>query len=152
VQPGAADPELAALHHWRAAGLDYDAVSYRLRHDSQFRLEMMAAAKYQIPHSQFIRWSDADRAYAIGYALFEGARCSKCGTHPDDWGAELEEDPPAEVELGRCYGCQAVETHWAAVQERAKDQGGARALAGVTPHLVRKDNLAAWLGQIEGAG
>lgn len=55
--------------------------------------------------SDFLRWEPADQDAALEWAAHEAARCSGCGTHPQDWA----ENPHAHhAHLGdQCPGCLA---------------------------------------------
>lgn len=145
----AADFETAAAHRGRQT-TDYTAVVYRLRHDHQFRMEMQAAQALGLGHTQFLALEPQDQAKAIGWLIFDGQRCGKCGTHPHDWPLERETDEVFTVEFDRCRACEALENAWADVNAQAGSQAGAdRALRGVKPRLVPNDDLARWIGQLD---
>jgi len=54
-----------------------------------------------IPLSAFLGWSRLDQEAALGWAAHEAARCSQCGTHPDD-------TETAHPHLRMCDGCRKL--------------------------------------------
>lgn len=56
-----------------------------------------------IPLSTFLRWEPDDQHAALDWAAFEGARCPKCGTHPDEW---ADDRFAYHAHLTQCKGCR----------------------------------------------
>lgn len=55
-----------------------------------------------IPHSEFLEWSQEDRAKTIAYISEQALSCSMCGTSSWEW----EENPHAYApEETHCRGC-----------------------------------------------
>lgn len=70
---------------------------------------MAVCAEYRIPHSEFLSWSEDDRAKAMWQYARERATCGSCGTRPDEWvgpdGPRLDAyEPVAQL----CHGCRAI--------------------------------------------
>lgn len=73
--------------------------------------------RFQIPHSQFLAWSEDDQDKALEFAAHQrrhrAARCPSCGTDPGDWtderGRPLAE--PAWIpEAKECHGCKVIDS------------------------------------------
>jgi hypothetical protein len=65
-------------------------------------MEMAWCSEQGIPHSEFLAWTDEDRAKQVAYLMESGERCSMCGTAPWEW----EEDRFAYEALTiKCEGC-----------------------------------------------
>jgi len=67
---------------------------------------MSVAAKYSIPHSEFMAWDSVDQAKAIAFHLHEAEKCTLCGTADWEWdpeqgGARFAYEPVEKV----CMGC-----------------------------------------------
>lgn len=72
---------------------------------------MRVCHHYQISHSEFLAWSDLDRAKALAFMIREGQRCPRDGTHPDEW--TDPDNPRIPVVTWRathkqCEGCTAI--------------------------------------------
>lgn len=61
-----------------------------------------------IPHSEFLGWSDEDRAKTLAYALEAAERCTLCGTAPWEWKENRFAYAPEEH---RCHGCYVKQTY-----------------------------------------
>jgi hypothetical protein len=51
----------------------------------------------------FLRWSPRSQEAALDWADYEGRRCQRCGTHPQDW---AEDRYAHHAHLNQCRGCQ----------------------------------------------
>jgi hypothetical protein len=79
---------------------------------------MRVARAYQVPHSTFLSWSQADRDKAIWWEVRQGETCRNCGTRPAEWDPEQGGDRRAYVaKLETCRGCQQIEARRAAIPE-----------------------------------
>jgi hypothetical protein len=59
-----------------------------------------------LPHSEFLSWSNEDRAKTVAYLLESNERCQMCGTAPWEW----DEDRNAyEPTVKQCWGCYVRE-------------------------------------------
>lgn len=60
-----------------------------------------------MPHSEFLEWSDEDRAKALAYERFISQICGMCGTATWEWdeeqgGSRFAYEPVEEI----CPGCE----------------------------------------------
>jgi hypothetical protein len=87
-----------------------------------------------LPHSVFLgrvvgpgdpAWLPSDREDALGWAAYEGRRCTSCGTHPDEW---AEDKMAYHAHLGECRGCRDKQRLGAT--EGARGDGRYVAMAG----------------------
>ena len=90
----------------------------RLRDDGELFEELAYCVPKGLPHSYFqggpSKWTQDDRDKALAYEREMHARCSGCGTRPDDW----RENPDAYVgDVEICQGCARLE------QERQNEVG-----------------------------
>lgn len=59
-----------------------------------------------IPHSEFLRWKESDQDKALAWHQREQQRCSRCGTHPEDWNTvRFPYTPMMDV----CRGCEHMD-------------------------------------------
>lgn len=73
---------------------------------------MAVAAAYQIPHSEFLAWDQADRDKAIWWHVRSREACGSCGTRRDEWNPDQGGHERAYVAAARrCKGCEAIEKH-----------------------------------------
>jgi len=56
-----------------------------------------------IPHSEFLEWSEEDRAKILAYRLNEAERCSSCGTTQFEWEENRNAYAPVEKFCPGCY-------------------------------------------------
>lgn len=68
---------------------------------------MRLCREYRIKHSEFLDWSEEDRAKAIAEYAHNAAICSMCGTAPWEWdeeqgGSKFAYEPVVEI----CPGCE----------------------------------------------
>lgn len=77
---------------------------------------MAVCHHYRIRHSEFLSWSDDDRAKAMWWMVRERQTCSGCGTRREEWiGPDDKPHLDAyEAKAQLCYGCRAI----SAEQER----------------------------------
>lgn len=83
---------------------------------------------HSLPHSEFLDWSDDDRAKVIAHLIEEGDRCQMCGTKASEWDADRFAYVP---ETHMCLGCYIQD----AAQEGIRDPSG-KSMAGTTVKLV----------------
>lgn len=89
---------------------------------------MALCRQYQIPHSRFLSWPEADQDKALAYERLLNATCSKCGTEEDIWITRDPDTgaifpilpPPLEPEQFRCFGCEITEKSLADVPSDEK--------------------------------
>ncbi len=85
----------------------------RLKRDPQLRLELDYCGPRGLPHSEFLTWSEDDQDKALAWLRAEQAKCSECGTVPEEWvagdGVRPAIPPPYEVDTMVCYGCEERE-------------------------------------------
>jgi hypothetical protein len=66
-------------------------------------LEVSYCYDQGIPHSEFLEWSDEDRAKILAYKLNEAERCSSCGTTQFEWEENQKAYAPTERFCPGCY-------------------------------------------------
>lgn len=76
-------------------------------------MEVKYCVDHAIPHSTFLSWPEEDQDKVIEYLVYEGRRCHRCGTFPDDWIDPVTkrpiDPPPHVVDSTRCHGCAALD-------------------------------------------
>lgn len=120
--------------------VDHGHWAARLRSDPLFASEMRVCREWRIPHSEFLSWSALDREKAIAYVVHESARCTECGTHPQDW--PTEDIEPFVVEGVRCFGCRATQEYMDRYRSAATLRNGEpdkAAMWGLRTRLVPKE-------------
>lgn len=87
-------------------------------------------ATHGVAHSDFLDWSDEDRAKLIAYILESRGRCSSCGTSQWEW-----DDDPFAYEAMRhvCKGCMIL---YAAEEDNDRSLGSRMVLI---PHKRAKE-------------
>lgn len=75
--------------------------------DQQLAAEMTVCEHYRIPHSEFLRWGEEDRAKAIWWRARQLSTCPSCGIRPEQADAYV-----AQTSVFRC--CQ--------IRERAEEE------------------------------
>jgi hypothetical protein len=68
-----------------------------------FAAELQYCVEHAIPHSEFLEWSDEDRAKVLAWTMEEPLRCQMCGTAEYEWeDNKFAYEPHAHV----CRGCE----------------------------------------------
>lgn len=80
---------------------------------------MAWCSNHGLPHSTLLSWSPEDRAKLMAHLLDDAARCSSCGTLPDEW---AENQWAYEAVTIMCHGCAIKE----AANEDAPDLPGTK--------------------------
>ena len=100
----------------------------RLRANQVLRAEMEAARAWSVPRSEFLRWTEDDRGYALALLALESETCDGCG-HPVAESMASENQYGYRAELVRCHAC--------AVAAKATDVDGINH-AGLRVKVVRR--------------
>jgi hypothetical protein len=75
--------------------------------DPQIRRELALCHEWGKPLSQFLRWSEQDRAWALAYAAYRDSTCPGCGTRAEEWEPDAGGDRHAyAADVHVCPGCQ----------------------------------------------
>lgn len=79
--------------------------------------------QHGIPHSEFLKWDDEDRAKALAYEIYSAQMCQMCGTAKWEWdeeqgGSRFAYEPVEEI----CPGCERKE--WARDDKDRKKPAG----------------------------
>lgn len=83
-----------------------------------------------IPHSQFLRWSDADRAAAMAWQQDQAERCPSCRVHPKD---TARGQAGFHAEAVQCLTCRQLDEARAAVPSAVKQFTHVQLLPGPPP-------------------
>lgn len=110
--------DLSVLLHASRWPINFDAITYRLRHEDRFALEMRLCNEWHMPHSVFSDWQVDDQDKALAMFVYERQRCTGCGIHPMDWPDPTEPMFTAEAEV--CPGCAETDRYQRHLQEQAE--------------------------------
>lgn len=79
---------------------------------------MAVCAEYRISHSQFLGWSESDRAKAIWWHVRQKTTCAGCGTRPEEWDETQGGDRHAYAAAKYvCAGCEQVQAFQASIKD-----------------------------------
>jgi hypothetical protein len=96
----------------------------RLNADPELELELEVCRHYRLPHSQFLGWSDDDRAKAIWSHVRARQTCARCGTRDEEWDPQRGGHRRAyTAEAHVCRGCEAVEARSAGLTDEDRTGG-----------------------------
>lgn len=96
---------------------------------------MSLCDEYGIPHSEFLGWSDEDRAKTLAYRYEKSDRCVMCGTAPWEW----EGNKNAYTHEDRfCMGCYIKHM---ANEDRKRLPGTTVELVRVTPKRLAQQEI-----------
>lgn len=84
-----------------------------------FAMQVAWCTDKGIPHSQFLRWDEADQQKVMASLLEERSRCKSCGTSEWEW---AEDQFAYSTARHVCRGCMLLD----AAQEDTGDLPGAK--------------------------
>lgn len=85
---------------------------------------MRVCDHYRISHSEFLTWTDDDRAKAIHTRLRIERTCKQCGTRPEEWDPDQGGDRSAyHAVASTCRGCQERESRLDTLTDAQRGRG-----------------------------
>jgi hypothetical protein len=112
----------------------------RLKADPELEIELGVCHHYRIPHSEFLSWSDDDRAKAIWTYIRERTTCSQCGTRAEEWDPAKGGHRRAYIAtVETCRGCQAMKTRENGLTDQQR-AGGNHVVLRKNPEVKRGES------------